>query len=123
MNFSKQPGDLFTIGRTLKNNNISFADVPEDKLTILDPKKDKNTNSVATFVGRNKINEVKPSVITIYCSFEMTSQMIDILEKSKIVQVQNTRNNRKQVELYPLFGFSFNKLQEVLNDLSSRFEL
>lgn len=123
MNFIKKPGDCFMIGTTPRNKTISFVPAPEDRLTIYDPQKDQNISSVDTYIGRNKIEEIKPSVITLYLNFEVTTPMIEELESSKIIQVQGTRNERRQVELYPLFGFNFEKLKEVLYDLSVKFKL
>lgn len=123
MNFIKKAGDCFMIGVTAQNNTISFVPVAEERLTIYDPQKDQSIVSVDTYIGRNKIEEVKPTVITLYCNFEVTTPMIQELERSKIVQVQGTRNERMQVELYPLFGFDFKKLKEVIYDLSVKFNL
>lgn len=123
MNFIKKAGDCFMIGTTAQNNTISFVPIPEDRLTIYDPQKDQNVDSVDTYIVRNKIEEVKPTVITLYFNFEVTTPMIQELESSKIVLVQGTRNERMQIELYPLFGFDFEKLKEVLYDLSVKFKL
>lgn len=110
--FRRKGGDLFTVGKTDKGNLISFVEIRESNLILLDP----NTDISAL--------HRKPSEITLYSdNVEFSTPMLDAIEASKIMKVKDRCNDGKQVVVYPLFSFDFSKLQNVLFDLSEKFNI
>ena len=110
--FKRKVGDLFTVGTTGKGNLISFVEIRESNLTLLDPNKD------ISALHR------KPSEITLYSdNVEFTMSMLEVIEASKIMRIKDICNDGKQLVVYPLFSFDFSKLQNVLYDLSEKFNI
>ena len=110
--FKRKVGDLFTVGTTDKGNLISFVEIRESNLILLDP------NADISSMYR------KPSEITLYSNnVEFTMSMLEVIEASKIMRFKDICNDGKQVVVYPLFSFDFSKLQNVLFDLSERFNI
>lgn len=120
MNFKKPKDCLFMTGSTLRGNSISFVPIsderiifykPEDEGLIWEKKKDEETTIR------------KHTKIILYCNFTITTSMADLLENSKVIKVESFSNKTKQILLYPLYGFEFEKLTDILFDLSVKFNL
>lgn len=116
--FKPTQGQLFITGMTPNDRTISFSPINEERLKLYDPEKNYNE---AICNGKD-VTETHSKVI-LYANFSFSMPMLTELEKSKILIVSECSNEKQQVTIFPLFGFSESKLQEVLFDLSEKFNL
>lgn len=93
--------------QTDNGNFISYRVIDEDKIVFLD---DKNTT---------------PTRITLHCKFKFTTPMADLMETSKIVQVEQItfKNAETSVELIPRPLFNYEAMNDLLFDLFEKFAL
>lgn len=121
MNFRKPKNSQFWMGETESGKTISYVPISEDKLVFLN--KTENTIAVKEANTSEFINEPKPTRLVFYCNFGLTAPMLDELESSKIIEVQEICNDRTQIIAYPLPFFDYIKLQDILFDLAIKFKL
>lgn len=116
--FQPTQGQLFITGITPNDRTISFSPINEERLKLYDPENNYNE----TICDGKDVTETHSKVI-LYANFSFSMPMLTELEKSKILIVSECSNEKQQVTTFPLFGFSQPKLQEVLFDLSEKFNL
>lgn len=120
MDFRKPKDSPFLVGTTQKKNTISFVPVSEEKLVVLNKQQ---VEAIREFGTKEFIDQPEPTRLVLYCSFLVTAQMADELEQSKILYVDEICNNRTQIIVYPLAFFDYQNLQDILFDLTQKFDL
>lgn len=121
MEFRKRTNSLFTDAMTQKRSIISYVVVSDDKLVFHE---NKQSEEFIKEKGEKNFSEVKqPTRLVFYCNFKLTTAMADELERSKILHIDSLSNENRQIIAYPLFGFDYLKLADILIDLCKKFNL
>ena len=68
-------------------------------------------------------SETDATPLDIQCSFDVTSQMVDLLSNSKVLYAEGYSPSVRTIRVYPLFGFTWDKLTDILDDLTGKFNL
>jgi hypothetical protein len=121
MDFRKSIDSFFVVGTTAKGNTVSFVQVPQSKIVTLN--EGEQVEAIREVGSSTFINVPQPTRLVIYCSFPITTKMVDELESSKIIRVMELDNNNQQIIAHPLFSFDFEKLQNILFNMSKKFDL
>lgn len=99
------------VGCTEVGNTLTYNFVYEDKLKYYYPH--------ASDGGFTRM--------TLECNFNMTGEMLDLLEKSKIVHVLSKSYEVEigfsKIIYFPRPGFSYEKLQDIIVDICEKFNL
>lgn len=120
MHFIKKEGELFITGTTDKGYSIAYVPVPEDKLVFANP--NENSFSIKALDGTIK-HAPTPTRLVFYCNFSITMPMMDFLENSDILYDLHLSNENRQITAYPLPGFDYLKMKELIIDLILQFNL
>lgn len=119
-----------TIGTTAKGNTIEYEVIPTDNLKFWQPsaglsKIDLRTAGDAELRLLDEDNKVykKASKIRLECSFIPTVAMLDILVSSKILSISEYSRSMQIIEIIPRPLFDYEKLNDVLFDLTNKFNL
>ncbi|MBD8349383.1 hypothetical protein [Dysgonomonas sp. HGC4] len=120
MEFKKKKDSLFTEGTTKNGHSIAYVFIDDANIVFFDPSKPELIKEK----GDKHFREVKPPTrLVFYCNFEITTSMASELEQSKILMVDSLSNENKQIIAYPLFGFNYSKLENVLASLAEKYNL
>ncbi len=119
-----------TIGTTAKGNTIEYEVIPTDNLKFWQPsadlsKIDLRTAGDAELRLLNEDNKVykKASKIRLECGFIPTVAMLDILVSSKILSISDYSRSMQIIDIIPHPLFDYGKLNDVLFDLTNKFDL
>ena len=133
MNFAIKPKNTEVIGTTEKGNSIRYTIVPQEKIKTWQPDSSVNPRTLSiNELSKKEINRMavymdnmgKATRIVVKSSFKITSPMIDLIEQSKILTVEHRSSSDQNYFVFiphPLFNYE--KLNEVLFDLTQKFDL
>lgn len=131
MNFKIRPNNYEVVGVTNRNNEIRYTKTPEENLKFWTPKP-----ITRMFTSLKAPIPIDPDEETYYkafreatrlqikCKFVITVQMLDLLESSRILSVEHmTNENENLIIIIPHPLFTYDKLNDILFDMTNKFEL
>lgn len=123
--FKRPYGSRFFEGTTERGAVFTYSYTKEESLKLHVPSKDEKEVPGAVPPDNEEIKQ--PTTITLCCNFNLTGEMLDLLEKSKIVFVLGKKYDADEVlstvMAYPRPGFTYDKLENVITDLCEKFNL
>lgn len=130
MDFKIKPNSYEVVGVTNRNNEIRYTKTPEDKLKFWMPKPITRmfTSLKAPITDPEEEAYSKQfrdaTRLQIKCKFVITVQMLDLLESSRILSVEHmTNDNGNLIIIIPHPLFTYEKLNDILFDMTNKFEL
>lgn len=127
MNFKIRPNNYEVVGVTNRNNEIRYTKTPEENLKFWTPKP--ITRMFTSLKAPIPIDPDEESYykafreatrLQIKCKFVITVQMLDLLESSRILSVEHNEN---LIIIIPHPLFTYDKLNDILFDMTNKFEL
>lgn len=130
MDFKIKPNSYEVVGVTNRNNEIRYTKTPEEKLKFWMPKPITRmfTSLKAPITDTEEEAYTKQfrdaTRLQIKCKFGITVQMLDLLESSRILSVEHmTNENGNLIIIIPHPLFTYEKLNDILFDMTNKFEL
>lgn len=130
MDFKIKPNSYEVVGVTNRNNEIRYTKMPEEKLKFWMPKPITRmfTSLKAPITDPEEEAYSKQfrdaTRLQIKCKFVITVQMLDLLESSRILSVEHmTNENENLIIIIPHPLFTYDKLNDILFDMTNKFEL
>lgn len=130
MNFKIKPNSYEVVGVTNRNNEIRYTKTPEEKLKFWMPKPITRmfTSLKAPITDPEEEAYSKQfrdaTRLQLKCKFVITVQMLDLLESSRILSVEHmTNENGNLIIIIPHPLFTYEKLNDILFDMTNKFEL
>lgn len=123
MNIKTIPSKYDTVITSDNKNEFRYSIIPEELIKTW--QQDPDVKSMTLPQKSIYINRMmNASRIKIYTSFDITSPMADLAEQSKILTVEHRNNGSiKYFTIIPHPMFSYEKLNNVLNDIFIKFGL
>lgn len=130
MDFKIKPNSYEVVGVTNRNNEIRYTKTPEEKLKFWMPKPITRmfTSLKAPITDPEEEAYSKQfrdaTRLQLKCKFVITVQMLDLLESSRILSVEHmTNENGNLIIIIPHPLFTYEKLNDILFDMTNKFEL
>lgn len=123
--FKQTKGSNVFVGATERGSTIAYKFIPEDRLVRLVEEKAVETETKEKGGIWEKAKQ--PTKMRLDCNFKVETEMLDLIQKSKIVEVIGRINNEDagiyEVTFLPRPHFEYEKLQDVIVDLCEKFNL
>jgi len=116
MNFIKRNDNFFVEGFTDKGYKIYFVEIPQDKIFFYEP----NNLNIIMQANNDIIITHKPTRIVLYSNIIFSSRMIEKIEKYHIIKIIGLCNNNQQIIAYPIAGFNYDRLKDILSDFTDK---
>lgn len=130
MDFKIKPNSHEVVGITNRNNEIRYTKTPEENLKFWTPKPITrmftSLKAPITDPEEEAYNKAfrEATRLQLKCKFVITVQMLDLLESSRILSVEHmTNENENFIIIIPHPLFTYDKLNDILFDMTNKFEL